>query len=144
MGHGWPKSCCWIHDNFRRFLTASHSTTQPRQIEFAQVEVTTITYLSTRGNLTSPSSRIFFSPPYSIALYSLIISHFLRRSTWKSQNQKKMELERSSKALNPITGHLTFYRRSFILSSKKKTTLKIANSNKKRLLITSKFSFLTM
>ena len=37
-----------------------------RSFEYAQVEVTTIAYLGTRGNLTGPSSRIFFSPPYSI------------------------------------------------------------------------------
>lgn len=31
-----------------------------RTFEFAQVEVTTIAYLGTRGNLAGPSSRIFF------------------------------------------------------------------------------------
>ena len=93
-----------------------------RSFEFAQVKVTTIAYLGTRGNLTGPSSRISFLSPYSITLCSLIISLFVRRSTWKSQNQKKMELERSSKTVKPITGRLTFHWRCFILSSKKKKT----------------------
>ena len=92
-----------------------------RTFEFAQVEVTTIAYLGTRGNLAGPASRTSFHLCISCHIHSQLLFLF-RRSIWESKKQKTMDLERSSKTDSTIIAYFIFCRRSFVIRSKKKET----------------------